>query len=122
MAKILVVDDDPDIVEAIQLFLQKDGHEVVGAGSRQEGMDQIGSVQPDLLILDCMMEEADDGMQMAQDLRKSGFDKKILMLSNISSVSGMEFDKDDDIVPVDDFQQKPVDPKTLAQKVNALLG
>ena len=122
MAKILVVDDDPDIVEAITMFLRNEGHDVTGVGSRTDGMAAIAANAPDLLILDCMMEEADDGMAMAQELRKQGFDAKILMLSNIATVTGMDYGKDTDVVPVDDFQAKPVDAQTLIGKVNALLG
>ena len=57
MAKILIVDDDPDIVEASQLFLEKEGHTVASAGSRAGGMAQVEAFQPDLLILDVMMEQ-----------------------------------------------------------------
>lgn len=122
MPKILVVDDDPDIVEAISMFLRKEGHEIETASNRTEGMQAVETFQPDLLVLDCMMEEADDGMAMAQDLRRDGFGGKILMLSNISTVTGMDYDKDEDVVPVDDFQQKPVDAGTLVDKVNTLLS
>ncbi len=122
MAKILVVDDDPDITEACALFLEREGFEVTSANSRATGMAAIEASLPDLVILDVMMEQPDDGMAMAQDLRREGFDKPILMLTSISKVSGLAYDRDSDVVPVDEFQEKPVDPATLVGKVKRLLA
>lgn len=121
MAKILIVDDDPDMVEAGRLILEKEGHEVLAAHSREEGMKTIEANKPDLLVLDVMMAQPDDGIAMAQDLRRAGFDMPILMLTSISKVTGMDYDKDDSLVPVDDFVEKPVDAATLVAKVKALL-
>jgi DNA-binding response OmpR family regulator len=121
MAKILVVDDDPDIVEAIGLVLRAVGHEVASANNRPDGMAAVEREKPDLLILDVMMEEQDDGFAMAVDLRKKGFKKPILMLSSISKVTGFQFGTDAEIVPVDVFEEKPIDPKHLQAKVEALL-
>ncbi|MCL4691810.1 MAG: response regulator [Candidatus Hydrogenedentes bacterium] len=122
MAKILVVDDDPDITEACTLFLEREGFEVVSANSRSSGMASIEGAPPDLVILDVMMEQPDDGMAMAQDLRRNGFTNPILMLTSISKVSGLEYGRDNDVVPVDEFQEKPVDPATLIEKVKRLLA
>lgn len=122
MARILIVDDDTDVVEATRLCLEAAGHEVASACCRESGMKAVSKTRPDLLILDVMMEQPDDGMVMAQDLRRGGFDKPILMLTSIGKVTGMDFDKDDEIVPVDEFLAKPVDPATLLAKVNELLS
>lgn len=121
MAKILVVDDDPDIVEACSLFLEKAGHTLMGACSRREGMDAVASFKPDLLILDVMMEQPDDGFAMAQDLRRLGRNFPILLLTSVGPVSGLTFGKDSEMVPVDDFQAKPVEPADLVRKVADLL-
>ena len=122
MAKILVVDDDPDVVDVARMILEKEGHEVVSAGSREDGMKAVDEAQPDLLVLDCMMVEANDGMVMARDLRGAGFTKPILMLSNINTITGMNVGKDEEIVPVDEFQEKPVEPEDFIAKVNNLLS
>lgn len=122
MPKILVVDDDPDITEACALFLEREGFEVQSANSRSSGMAAIEGSPPDLVILDVMMEQPDDGMAMAQELRRNGFAKPILMLTSISMVSGLEYGRDNDVVPVDEFQEKPVDPATLVEKVKRLLA
>ena len=121
MAKILIVDDDPDIVEASTLFLQKEGHQVASAYSRPEGMKALEAFKPDLLILDVMMEQPDDGFAMAQELRRQGRKLPILMLTSVASASGLAFGKDAEMVPVDEFQPKPVEPAELLRKVAALL-
>jgi len=122
MPKILIVDDDPDVLEAAKLCLEKEGYEVVTAGNRNDGMETVDAAGPDLLVLDVMMTEPDDGIAMAQDLRKAGFSKPILMMSSISKVTGLDYGKDNEVTPVDDFVEKPVKPATLIEKVKELLN
>lgn len=121
MARILIVDDDPDVVDDCTLILEKNGYEVVSAHNVTDGKAQITKADPDLLILDVMMDQPDDGIVMAQDLRRTGFTKPILMLTSISKVTGMTFGKDSDLVPVDAFQEKPIPPKKLLETVAELL-
>ena len=121
MAKILVVDDDPDITFAVSLYLRKEGYEVQSSASRAEGMKAIASYKPDLLILDVMMEQPDDGIAMAQELRRTGQKLPIVMLTSVGKVTGMHFDKDSDLVPVDAFFEKPVKPEELLRKLQELL-
>jgi len=121
MARILVVDDDPDITFAVSLFLKKDGHEVATAVNRAEGMQQLDTFKPDLMVLDVMMEQPDDGIAMAQELRRKGRTLPILMLTSVGRVTGMDFDRDSDLVPVDAFFEKPVKPEDLVKKVAELL-
>jgi len=122
MATILIVDDDPDVVEACRLFLERDHHTVVCAYNRAEGMKAVAEVEPDLLILDVIMDQPDDGIAMAQDLRRAGFSNPILMLTSIGRVTGLSYGKDEELVPVDDFHEKPIEPATLVRKVNELLA
>lgn len=121
MARILVVDDDPDITFAVSLFLKREGHEVQIAASRAEGMKELASFKPDLMVLDVMMEQPDDGIAMAQELRRTGQTLPILMLTSVGKVTGMTFDRDNDLVPVDAFFEKPVKPEDLLKKVAELL-
>ncbi len=120
--KILIVDDDPDIVEAGRLVLEREGYEVEGAPSRADGMKRLEEVKPDLLILDIMMEEPDDGLRMAREIRKAGHTLPIIMLTSVNAAMGLNIDKDEEMVPVDEFQPKPVDPQTLIAKVKKLLA
>ena len=122
MPKILIVDDDPDIVEAGRLVLEREGYEVVGAPNRAAGMQKLEEVGPDLLILDVMMEEPDDGLTMARELRRGGFTQPIIMLTSVNAAMGITIDRDDEMVPVEKFQSKPVEPATLVAQVNELLG
>ena len=120
--KILIVDDDPDIIEAGRLVLEREGYEVEGAPSRADGMKRLEEVKPDLLILDIMMEERDDGLRMAREIRKAGHTLPIIMLTSVNAAMGLNIDKDEEMVPVDEFQPKPVDPQTLIAKVKKLLA
>lgn len=122
MAKILIVDDDRDLVEACALYLENEGYEVHMAHNRRDGMKKVEDVDPDLLILDVMMDEADDGIVMAQELRRGRYSKPILMLTSISKVTGMKYGKDKELIPVNDFQEKPIEPAKLLAKVKELLS
>ena len=122
MPKILIVDDDPDVLDAWRLVLEKEGYQIATASTRAEGMAKVEEYQPDLLILDVMMEEPDDGIAMAQDLRRQGHSFPILMLTSIGTVTGFEFGPDEEVVPVDEFQSKPIDPTTFVAKVGKLLS
>jgi DNA-binding response OmpR family regulator len=121
MARILVVDDDPDITFALSLYLKKEQHDVRTAASRAEGMDAVRAFAPDLLILDVMMEQPDDGIAMAQELRRTGCRVPIIMLTSVGQVTGMSYGSDADLVPVDVFFEKPVRPNDLLKSVNELL-
>jgi DNA-binding response OmpR family regulator len=122
VSKILIVDDDPDVLEAGRLVLEREGYEIATASTRAEGMARVGVFKPDLLILDVMMEEPDDGLVMAQDLRRQGHNFPIMMLTSVATGTGFEFAPSEEAVPVDEFQPKPIDPTTFVVKVGKLLG
>jgi CheY-like chemotaxis protein len=63
MAKILIIDDDPDIVLAVRLCLQGAGHEVFDARNSAEGLRKLEAIKPDLIILDVMMDSATEGFR-----------------------------------------------------------
>jgi DNA-binding response OmpR family regulator len=121
VSKILIVDDDPDMVAAGRMVLEKEGYEVSSAPNVVEGLRAVEEYDPDLLILDVMMEEPDDGLRLARDLRRKGHTLPILMLTSVNQALGIHIGADPEIVPVDDFQEKPADPVTLVQKVKRLL-
>ena len=122
MPRILVVDDDPDVVEACRMVLECEGYDVAEANNRLDGMAQVAEVTPDLIILDVMMDQPDDGIVMAQTLRYEGNKTPILMLTSVSKVIGLELGQDDEVVPVDAFCEKPLEPATLVRKVAELLA
>jgi len=119
---IVLIDDDPDIQESIKMVLENAGFGFKGAIDRASGMHLIESENPDLIILDVMMEQPDDGFTLAQDLRAKGITTPIIMLTSIGSVTGMTFGKDSEVIAVDDFEEKPISPAKLLGKINDLLG
>lgn len=121
MTKILIVDDDPDMVEAGRFVLEGKGYQVVSAANAEEGLQAVDREKPDLVILDVMMEEPDDGIRVARQIRRKGSKVPILMLTSVNAAMGLHIDKDSEVVPVDEFQEKPVDPATLLMKVQKLL-
>jgi DNA-binding response OmpR family regulator len=68
-----------------------------------------------------MMEEPDDGLRFARQARRLGNKLPILMLTSVNRALGIQIGRDDEMVPVDEFVEKPVDPATLSAKVKALL-
>jgi DNA-binding response OmpR family regulator len=121
VAKILIVDDDPDMLDAGRFVLEAEGHEVIGASNVPNGMKAVEEEEPDLLILDVMMEEPDDGISMARQLRRKGYTLPILMLTSVNVALGLHIGKDAEMVPVDEFVEKPVEPAALVAKVKRLL-
>ena len=69
MAKIAIIDDDPDIVDASSLVLTSKGYDVITASNPDDGYKIVMDQNPDLIILDVMMIEPDDGFFLAQKLR-----------------------------------------------------
>lgn len=120
MPLIAVIDDDPDIREASSLVLNSKGYEVITGTNPKEGYEIVKKQNPDLIILDVMMDEPDDGFFLAQKFRKEGIKTPIIMYTSISKTVGMDFGVSE-MVPVDDFVEKPISPETLIQKVEKLL-
>ena len=121
MAKVLLIDDDVDFVAINQILLEKEGYQVVSAHNLKDGWVALQTERPDLLILDVMMEEPDDGFAMAQKIRREGNTIPILMLTSVGKVTGMKFGKDPEMVPVNEFLEKPVPAETLKKIVKKLL-
>jgi len=114
--KILIVDDDPDVVDFCSTVLKTKGYKILSAYNGKEGLALTESENPNLIILDIMMEEADSGLKMAETL---GGKTPILLLSSIAGASDQVFDTGR--VPVKEWLDKPILPETLIRKVQALL-
>ncbi len=121
MKKIAVIDDDPDIVEATSFLLQSKGYSVVSAGDVDSALSLVAAENPDLIILDVMLSEADDGFYLANKFRSTGFTMPIIMLTSISKVTGYGYGKNS-ILPIDEFLEKPVSSTLLLEKVEKLLA
>ncbi len=89
---ILCVDDDPDILEFLQIVLEAEGFAFAGAGSAEEGLQVYRRQSPDLLILDLMMEEVDAGTGMVKELKRLGNQAPIVLLSSVGDNLSMTTD------------------------------
>ena len=124
--KILIIDDDIDLVEAMRLTLENEGFVVIDAQDGQKGLEKIKQDKPDLVLLDVMMETQDEGFHIAYQIRndEETADLPIIMLTAVGQETGFSFDKekDEDFLPVNEFLEKPVNPDTLIELVKTNLG
>ena len=124
--KVLIVDDDIDLVEAMRLVLENAGFEVIDAQNGKKGIEKTIQEKPDLIILDVMMGTQDEGFHVAYEIRSNPEirDIPIIILTAVGQETGFKFDKekDEDFLPVNEFIEKPVDPDTLIEKVRKNLG
>lgn len=125
-AKILIIDDDPDIVEASRMVLEAKGYQVFSAANSTDGRKKIKEERPQLIILDVMMDKMDDGFVLAQSLKQDQqyASIPILMLTAVIKKTGFTFSpqSDGEWLPVDDFVEKPIQPDVLIKKVETLLA
>lgn len=126
MAKILIIDDDPDITESMRIILESCRHAVHTAKNGEEGLMQASAHGYDLVILDVMMETMSKGFEVARALKslKANAKTPILLLTAIKESTGLDFEKeagDKEWLPVDSYLEKPLKPNELLVKVDSLL-
>lgn len=121
MKKIAVIDDDKDIVDALNLLLKIKGYNVVTAGNIRDGSHLIETEKPDLIFLDVMMDEPDDGFYLAMKLRSKGIQTPIVLLTSVSKSTGLDFSQSRTL-PVDEFLEKPVNLSVLENIINKYLA
>ncbi len=125
--RILIIDDDPDITEAMSVVLKNRGYEVRSALDSEEGMKQLKEARPDLIILDVMMRTSQEGFEFSREIKhdEQFKDIPILMLTAVKQKKGLDFQSaagDETWLPVDAFLDKPVKPDLLIEKVRDLLS
>lgn len=119
MIKILLVDDEPDILEIVGYHLKKEGYQVFKATKGTEAVISAKTIQPDLILLDIMMPEM-DGIEACEKIRAlEGLENVMIAFftargEDYSQVAGFE-------AGADDYITKPVKPKVLVSKVKGLL-
>ena len=123
MAKILVVDDDPDFVETTRIVLENAGHTVQGAADGSEALDKIAANVPELVILDVIMSSILEGLSVSQELSEHPDFKHIpiIMVTSIANTDYAELFPTDEYIHLDTFLTKPVAPERLQQEVDRLL-
>jgi CheY-like chemotaxis protein len=123
--KILIIDDDDDVVLSMRLPLEANGYKVFRAASSQEGLAKVQEVKPDIILLDVMMDSTTAGFQVSLALRNPDADSAyaaykhipILMITAIHTTTPLRFAPDKDYLPVDAFIEKPIEPAVLLSKV-----
>ncbi len=126
-AKILIVDDDLDLANAMQAILESRDYTVVTASDKAGGMELVRTEKPDLLILDVIMSTWSDGFDMARELKSQSElkDVPILMLTGVRDKTGIDFKSsagDPTWLPVEGFLDKPVESETLLAEVEKILS
>ncbi len=124
--KILIIDDDPEICDALSHILSQYGYEVFTALDTNTGSKLIDDIGPDLLILDIMMQTMDEGLNFATKLKKAEgvYGVPILIVSARPPVEkgyGRSLDEDLDWIHADIFMEKPIEPEELVHNVKILI-
>jgi len=125
--KVLVVDDDPDILDVVTMILESQDYQVVVARDGIECFDRLGAEKPDLLILDLLMPKM-DGFAVYKELKEPKWseyqDMPILILSSVreeASRRRYELETGREL-GADDYLEKPISPEVLLASVEKLLG
>jgi CheY-like chemotaxis protein len=133
-ATILVVDDDPDIVESLTLVLESESYQVAAAFNADEALEKVEALRPDLILLDVMMPEGTEGFQFVWKLRNEYPQElahtPIVVLTSIHDTTPLRFypQQSDgtyepgEYLPVQGFIDKPADPPELLKRVAQVLA
>ena len=126
-AKILIVDDDPDITRAIQVILESKGYSICASNCKREGRKKLEEFRPDLIILDVMMDSMSDGFDLSLEIKNiPGFEKTpILLYTGIDSKTGVNFKSaigNTEQIKADGYLEKPASPQALLAEIERLLS
>jgi len=129
--KILLVDDDADLIETLRLVLESSGYSVVTAWDADSGLRQVEAEKPDLILLDVMMPDSTEGFNLLWKLRQGAEqyfrEVPVIMVTAIQERTGLRFHSERDplkpgeLVPAQAFLEKPIDPSLLLQTVQEVL-
>jgi len=122
--KILIVDDDPDLVEAVTMILESKNYEVAAAYGGIEGLEKAKTENPDLIVLDVMMPDK-DGYVVCKELKADPNLSKIpvlLLTAVISKIATSRYTQQMGLeTEADDYIDKPVEPEVLVKRIETLL-
>jgi DNA-binding response OmpR family regulator len=125
-AKILVVDDDPDILEAISLILKANGYDVVTANDGIDGLNKLKEERPDMMILDLLMPKL-DGFGVCKELKDPRWARyghiPIIILSSVrEDASKRRYELETGLqLDVDDYVEKPIEHTILLERIGKIL-
>jgi CheY-like chemotaxis protein len=129
MAKVLIIDDDEDIIDNLTMVLEKAGHTVRVKRDTEQVTASVAAVDPDVIVLDVMFpQDPYAGFKAARELKADAKLAKIpiLVLSAVNQRAGQAFGFSDadlsaDFLPAEAFLEKPVEPKALLARIQAVL-
>ena len=119
--RVVCIEDEPEMIELVQLILGKKGFNVIGANGGVEGLEIVRREKPDLILLDLMMPDM-DGWEVYQQIKASSELRQIPVIvvtakaQSIDKVLGLH------IAKVDDYITKPFGPQELMESVEKILG
>lgn len=108
--KVLIIDDDIDLVEVLRTTLESAGYQVLDAQNGTRGYMLIEREKPDAVILDVMMATWDEGFEVLNKIRSNPAiaTTPVIMLTAVSQQMGIPYAKDPEVLPVDEFIEKPI--------------
>jgi len=123
--KILVVDDDIDMLEQVALILKSEGYQVIQAQGQKEGEEALLTAIPDLAVVDLMMENMDSGFVLCHHVKRLFPETPVILLTAVKAATGLDFSPTSQDaaswVKADVLLDKPVRPEQLRQEVRRLL-
>lgn len=127
MAKtILMIDDDPEFVDATSNLLDAKGYDVISASNGREGFEKAQNNKPDLILLDVMMTTKSEGFDVAREMNKDESIKNtpIIMITGVRKEMNLPFgfEPDETWLPVAKVLEKPVKPDVLLETVSKIIG
>ena len=121
---ILLVDDDIDFLFQMKTYLEGQGYDVVSAEGQTEAEELVKTMQPDLAILDLMMENVDAGFTLAYHIKKINSNIPVIIVTAVASETGLEFDASTDEekswIKADALLAKPIRFEQLQKEINRL--
>ena len=123
--KVLIVDDDVDFLEMHSAVLTHRGYHVLTAQSTKECLETLEKANPDIVVLDVMMEQFDSGFKLSKAIKDKYRDLPVMLLTSIGAQTGLEFSSNQDILKAtgaDILLDKPVSPKLFIDEIEKLLS
>lgn len=121
--KVLIVDDDQDFLEQMELMFSSRGYTTLTASGRKQAEQLFAAFTPDIAVIDLMMEQDDDGFVLAYRLKKSFPECAVIMVTNVTGETGLEFPRIDDSagwINADAILSKPVRFEQLEEELRKI--
>jgi CheY-like chemotaxis protein len=124
--KILIIDDDPDFVQAVGTLLEANEYEVTTADSGEAGFQKAKEISPDLITLDLMMANDSEGFGISQKMKEDEAlkDIPVIMISGVKKfdTAAYNYETGEKTVPAKAFLEKPVEPEKLLNTIKRYIG